>query len=206
MLQNLFQRNTTTSRSSSRDIKEVILSCFKQAWNLSTAATPVALRRLACSWRWLQAEENFFAFCKRCSTVVLLLQNTFQRRDTSSSRSSSMELPEDVPHRAPPRHSIDVRHASSTRHSIDLSRAHSVRPPGAAAAQASTLSRGSTSQTDISSWDNVSDENKGIIRQVNEKVLCSFVNARAGSSCLYGCTGGSQVRRHWPSSNQPRGA
>ena len=78
-----------------------------------------------------------------------------------------MELPEDIPHRAPPRHSIDVRHASGTRHSIDLSRAHSVRPSGAAAAQASALSRGSTSQSDNSAWDNVSDENKNIIRQVS---------------------------------------
>ena len=94
-----------------------------------------------------------------------------------------MELPEDIPHRAPPRHSVDVRHASSARHSIDLSRAHSVRAPGATAAQASTLSRGSTSQTDNSSWDNVSDENKNIIRQVNQKALCLFVNARAGLSC-----------------------
>ena len=93
-----------------------------------------------------------------------------------------MELPEEVPHRPPPRHSIDVRHASSTRHSIDLSRAHSVRPPGAAAAQASTLSRGSTSQTDNSSWDSVSDENKGIIRQVTEEMHCVRVTAKAGLS------------------------
>lgn len=117
---------------------------------------------------------------KDAEDAVLMLQNTFQRRDTASSRSSSMELPEDIPHRAPPRHSIDVRQASSARHSTDLSRAHSVRAPGAAAAQASTLSRGSTSQTDNSSWDNVSDENKGIIRQVTEKMLCLFVNVRAG--------------------------
>ena len=93
----------------------------------------------------------------------LLLQNTFQRRDTTSSRSSSMELPDDVPHRTPPRHSIDMR---GSRHSIDLSRAHSVRPPGAAAAQASTLSRGATSHSDNSAWDSISEENKGIIRQV----------------------------------------
>jgi len=80
-----------------------------------------------------------------------------------------MELPEDIPHRAQPRHSIDMRHSTSTstRHSIDISRAHSVRPPGAAAGPPSQLARGSTSQSDNSSWDNVSEENKGIIRQVS---------------------------------------
>ena len=77
-----------------------------------------------------------------------------------------MELPEDIPHRAPPRHSIDMRHNTSSRHSIDISRAHSVRPSGAAAGQASQLARGSTSSSDNSVWDNVSEENKGIIRQV----------------------------------------
>ena len=76
-----------------------------------------------------------------------------------------MELPDDIPHRAPPRHSIDVRHNAGSRHSIDLSRAHSVRTP--AAAQPSHLSRGTGSQNDNSPWDNVSEENKGIIRQVS---------------------------------------
>lgn len=101
--------------------------------------------------------------------MLLMLQNTFQRRDTqSSSRSSSMELPDDIPHRAPARHSTDMRHSTSSRHSVDLSRAHSVRPPGAAAGQASQLARGSTSHSDNSAWDNVSEENKGIIRQVTQ--------------------------------------
>ncbi|DBA80258.1 TPA: putative 3',5'-cyclic phosphodiesterase pde-3 [Trebouxia sp. C0005] len=95
-----------------------------------------------------------------------LKENTFQRRDTTSSRSSSMELPEDLPHRAPPRHSIDIRQNTSSRHSVDISRAHSVRPSGAAAGQSSQLARGSTSSSDNSVWDNVSEENKGIIRQV----------------------------------------
>ncbi len=107
-------------------------------------------------------------------TVPLVLQNTFQRRDTTSSRSSSMELPEDIPHRAPPRHSIDMRHNTSSRHSIDISRAHSVRPPGAAAGQASQLARGSTSSSDNSVWDNVSAENKGIIRQVTNTSCIHF--------------------------------
>lgn len=97
-----------------------------------------------------------------------------------------MELPEDIPHhRAPPRHNIDVR----TRHSIDLSRARSVRAPvPAAAAQASTLSRGTTSASDSSSWDNVSDESKGIIRQVTTQ---SLVHAHV-EACRYtqaGCQG-----------------
>lgn len=83
-----------------------------------------------------------------------------------------MELPEEIPLRPAPRHSIDVRHAATTRHSIDLSRAHSVRPSAAAAAQASTLSRGSTSQSDNSSWENVNSENKGIIRQVIKQTSC----------------------------------
>ncbi len=82
-----------------------------------------------------------------------------------------MELPEDVPHRVPPRHSIDIRHNTGSRHSIDISRAHSVRPPGAAAGQASQLARGSTSSSDNSVWDNVSEENKGIIRQVTNEFL-----------------------------------
>ena len=77
-----------------------------------------------------------------------------------------MELPEDLPHRAPPRHSIDIRQNTSSRHSVDISRAHSVRPSGAAAGQSSQLARGSTSSSDNSVWDNVSEENKGIIRQV----------------------------------------
>lgn len=101
-----------------------------------------------------------------------------------------MELPEDIPHRAPPRHSIDMRHASGNRHSIDLSRAHSVRAPGPAAAQASVLSRASTSQSDNSAWENVSDENKGIIRQVRLTERLSIRNhggphmISAGSSLL----------------------
>lgn len=103
---------------------------------------------------------------------LLPMQKTFQRRDTTSSRSSSMELLEEIPLRPPPRHSIDVRHAATSRHSIDLSRAHSVRPSAAAAAQASTLSRGSTSQSDNSSWESVSSENKGIIRQVKQQTPC----------------------------------
>ena len=84
-----------------------------------------------------------------------------------------MELPDDVPHRAPARHSTDMRHSTSSRHSVDLSRAHSVRPPGAAAGQASQLARGSTSHSDNSAWDNVSEENKGIIRQVTQLHPCT---------------------------------
>ena len=127
------------------------------------------------------------------SLLPPLLQNNFQRRDTTSSRSSSMELPDDIPQRAPPRHSIDMRHSTSSRHSVDLSRAHSVRPPGATAGQQSQLARGSTSQSDNSSWDNVSEENKGIIRQVrsNHRVQLSVVVCRKPTgivSCISCCT------------------
>ena len=126
-------------------------------------------------------------------SLLPLLQNNFQRRDTTSSRSSSMELPDDIPQRAPPRHSTDMRHSTSSRHSNDLGRAHSVRPPGATAGQQSQLARGSTSQSDNSSWDNVSEENKGIIRQVRSKhsVQLSVIVCRKPTgimSCISCCT------------------
>ena len=94
-----------------------------------------------------------------------------------------MELPEDIPHRAPPRHSIDIRHNTSSRHSIDISRAHSVRPSGAAPGQASQLARGSTSSSDNSVWDNISEENKGIIRQVTNASFAVILHM-AISNCL----------------------
>ena len=101
------------------------------------------------------------------------MQNTFQRRDTiNASRSSSMELPEGVPFNAPPRQSVEIsRHRGSidirrvnleSRQSIDLG-------ARAAAEQKASLpvrgSLGSSSQNDY--WENVSEENKAIIRQVS---------------------------------------
>ena len=178
LLQNLYQRSTTTtSRSGSRELKEVNFTSFSTRYDAacvssSAAAVVPELKSAVLAFLSLSSSRTLFFSVELLSrvtmfqTVPLVLQNTFQRRDTTSSRSSSMELPEDIPHRVPPRHSIDTRHNTSSRHSIDISRAHSVRPPGAAAGQASQLARGSTSSSDNSVWDNVSEENKGIIRQV----------------------------------------
>lgn len=102
------------------------------------------------------------------------MQNTFQRRDTvDASRSSSMELPEGVPFTAPPRQSTEMnRHRGSIdirRHNIDSrpSMDLGARPVGDPHKPSLPVrgSLGSSSQNDY--WENVSEENKAIIRQVS---------------------------------------
>ena len=101
------------------------------------------------------------------------LQNTFQRRDTiNASRSSSMELPEGVQFNAPPRQSTEIsRHRGSIdirRHNLDSRQSMDLGARPAAEQKASLPVRGSigsSSQNDY--WENVSEENKAIIRQVS---------------------------------------